>query len=492
MKSFKALPIKYKLIVLLFLISFGTLSISSALFIYNDLKFFKSSLVKNLAVLAGTIGANSRAAVYFEDQETASKILSSLNEESQVQHAALYDSKGNVFATFEAGQAEEVEAQSLELLSFTFKDDMVELKRPILLKNQTIGEIHLTASLTEFSTFIDKYLILVALIIIGTLCASLLISMKLQGIISKPILNLANKTQEISDKGDFSIRVQNQYEDELGVLYSGFNNMISNIEKRDLDLVTTNTALKNEVNQRRQAEMNLKIYSNELRRSNQELHDFAHIASHDLQEPLRKIITFSDRLSSTIPDLGTQAADYITRMQNAALRMQNFIKDLLKYSSIEAKAKEFSRVDLNTVVHSILEDLEIKIQSLKAKVVFKNLPEIEANPFYIRQLLLNLIGNSLKFHREDEPPEIHISCNNLEGLYWEIVVSDNGVGFDEKYLDRIFRPFERLHSGSEYEGTGIGLAICKKIAAYHDGTIRASSNPNKGTTFYITIPQKPS
>ncbi len=489
MKSFKSLPIKYKLIALLFLISFGTLAVSSALFIYHDLKFFKSSLIKNLAVLAGTIGANSRAAVYFEDQEAANKILSSLNEEPQIQHATLFDSKGNIFAKFESGQPGDTQVETMQLLSYTFKDDMVELKRPILLKDKTIGEIHLSANLKEFSSFIDKYLILVAMIVIGTLCASLIISMKLQGIISKPILNLAKKTKEISEKGDFSIRVKNLYEDELGVLYSGFNNMISNIQKRDLDLVTTNSALKNEVNQRRQAEMNLKIYSNELRRSNQELHDFAHIASHDLQEPLRKIISFGDRLASTIPDLGSQAKDYIERMQNAALRMQDFIKDLLKYSSIESTSKVFSQVNLNDTISSITEDLEIKIQSLNAKINYRGLPEIQANPFYIRQLFLNLISNSLKFKKPDTPPEISIDCQK-DDSYWRITVQDNGIGFDEKYIEKIFQPFERLYGANEYEGTGIGLAICKKIVAYHDGTIQASSTPGKGTQFIITLPIK--
>ena len=231
----------------------------------------------------------------------------------------------------------------------------------------------------------------------------------------------------------------------------------------------------------------------ELSRSNEELQQFAFIASHDLQEPLRKITAFGDRLKATCENaLTDKGYDYLQRMQNAAERMQVLIEDLLTLSRITTRAKPFVEVNLTQVTQEVLSDLEIRIAQTKARIEVGELPTIKADPLQMRQLLQNMIGNALKFHRKQEPPLVKIysetfTNEQLGSDYCQIIVKDNGIGFDEKYLDRIFNVFQRLHGRTEYEGTGMGLAICRKIVERHQGTITAKSEPGKGASFIITL-----
>jgi light-regulated signal transduction histidine kinase (bacteriophytochrome) len=237
----------------------------------------------------------------------------------------------------------------------------------------------------------------------------------------------------------------------------------------------------------------------ELQRSNQELEQFAYIASHDLQEPLRKIEAFGDRLHSRYSNaLGEQGTDYIQRMQNAAGRMRGLIQDLLAFSRVSSQSRSFIATDLNTVVQAVLSDLEVQIQELKAEIKVADLPTIEADATQMRQLCQNLIGNALKFHRPDiapvvniawEPTSITLSADQslaVPGI--RLAIADNGIGFDTQYLDRIFKVFQRLHGRTEYKGTGIGLAVCAKIVEGHGGQITAQSIPNQGATFFVTLP----
>ncbi len=243
-----------------------------------------------------------------------------------------------------------------------------------------------------------------------------------------------------------------------------------------------------DITDRKAAEEKLKAYSVELERSNKDLQDFAAIASHDLQEPLRKIITFGDRLQAMVPDLPQKGDDCLQRMQKAAERMQRLIDDLLVYSRVTTKAQPFKSVDLKDLVHQVLEDLEVGIKKSKGTIHVNGLPTLRADVFQMRQLFQNLISNSLKYHREGTPPVINVDCFQRENGGWKITLEDNGIGFDEKYTKKIFKPFERLHGKNEYEGTGMGLAICKKIVSRHGGTISVRSKPLSGTTFTIYFP----
>ncbi|MBF0464806.1 MAG: PAS domain S-box protein [Nitrospirae bacterium] len=230
-------------------------------------------------------------------------------------------------------------------------------------------------------------------------------------------------------------------------------------------------------------------YAAELQRSNQDLQDFANVASHDLQEPLRKIVAFGERLREVSADtLTTDALDYLNRMDSAAERMQQLIDDLLNFSRITTRAKPFTRTEISKIVEDIKTDLEVRLMKSKGKIEAASLCVVDADRFQLQQLLTNLIANGLKFHRDGVPPVVRVSSvSSADGLC-RIRVEDNGVGFDMKYVDKIFKPFQRLHSKSQYEGTGMGLAICEKIVQRHGGTISVDSALGKGTVFTITLP----
>lgn len=235
-----------------------------------------------------------------------------------------------------------------------------------------------------------------------------------------------------------------------------------------------------------------------LESSNRELRDFAYAASHDLQEPLRKITTFGDRLRERSADvLDETARDYLARMQNAAVRMQKLIESLLLYSRVTTKAEPFATVDLGQVVREVLSDLEVRVEATGATVAADGLPLVHADPLQMRQLFQNLLGNALKFRRPDVAPLIRVQAEAVEvapdadspaTAWYELSVADNGIGFDPKYAEKIFGVFQRLHGRDQYEGTGVGLAICRKIVERHGGAITAAATPGEGATFVFRLP----
>ncbi len=278
------------------------------------------------------------------------------------------------------------------------------------------------------------------------------------------------------------------YAIENGSLYKFVRDQNTNLEqtvkKRTRTLENKTRKLKKEIEERTKIE-------EELKRSNQDLQDFASIASHDLQEPLRKVIMFGDRLNAQFSaKMNEKALGYLERMSNAAARMQILIDELLLYSRVSSKAKPFTATNLEKIVHEVLSDLESRLNRSSAKIVIENLPTVEADGIQMRQLFQNLISNALKFHKKDIPPEVLIQGHVNGSGSCEIIVRDNGIGFDEQYAQRIFKPFERLHGRSEYEGTGMGLAICRKIVKRHGGSIGVKSRPNEGCEFSITLPLK--
>jgi len=245
----------------------------------------------------------------------------------------------------------------------------------------------------------------------------------------------------------------------------------------------------------RSSEEKLRQFTTQLERSNRELQDFAYVASHDLQEPLRKIVVFGERLKEKNSEaMGPEALDYLDRMQKAAARMQILINDLLTFSRVTTKAHPFAPVNLAEIASEVVNDLEGRIELVKGRVELGALPVIDAESLQMRQLLQNLIGNALKFRRPEEPPVVKVEAQIIPDpvtpakKLCQLTVSDNCIGFDEKYLDRIFNVFQRLHTRNEYEGTGMGLAIVRKIALYHGGDITAKSKPGQGATFILTLP----
>jgi two-component system, LuxR family, sensor kinase FixL len=252
--------------------------------------------------------------------------------------------------------------------------------------------------------------------------------------------------------------------------------------------ITQYVSIRFEITEKKRQEEQLRVYAEKLEVSNRELQDFASVAAHDLQEPLRKIQAFGDRLLTRSGEaLGPESRDYLDRMLTSARRMRRLIEDLLTYSRVVTKAQPFTRVDLGAVARDVLSDLELRIEQLGGKVEVGELCSLEADASQMHQLLLNLIGNGLKFHREGVAPVVKVGTE-VSGGSCRLTVSDNGIGFDEKYLDRIFTIFQRLHGRQEYEGTGVGLAVCRRIAERHGGFITARSKPGEGAEFEVRLP----
>jgi PAS domain S-box-containing protein len=274
--------------------------------------------------------------------------------------------------------------------------------------------------------------------------------------------------------------------------------------------VTGFSKVTRDLTERKEAEEALKQNSLELEKKNreldamnQELASFAYVSSHDLQEPLRKIQTFATRIVETEEQaLSAKAKDYFGRMQNAALRMQKLIEDLLTYSRTNTSEKKFEEVNLNGLVNEVKADLKEIIDSKHARISVATLPTLPVIKFQFAQLITNIFTNALKFAKADVAPDIKVNYRKVNGdtlheenvnpkkQYHHLSITDNGIGFEPEHKHKIFEVFQRLHGRSEYSGTGIGLAICKKIVDNHAGIISADSEPEKGATFNIYIPVK--
>ena len=248
--------------------------------------------------------------------------------------------------------------------------------------------------------------------------------------------------------------------------------------------------------------VHLEEKNRELERSNSDLERFAYVASHDLQEPLRKIRMFTGLIKDKISPDDDQVQTYVDKVIKSSDRMSDLIKDVLNYSRTSNTEQSFESTDLNSVIHHVLSDFDLVIDEKKAKITLDNLPKIEAIELQMYQLFHNLIGNSLKFSSAHTAPEIHISAATLtseelmekdlngKGTYYHIILKDNGIGFDQKFAEKIFVIFQRLNERQKFEGTGIGLALCRKIVTIHNGTIYAESTQGEGTEFHIIIPAK--
>ncbi len=285
----------------------------------------------------------------------------------------------------------------------------------------------------------------------------------------------------------YAIRIRRETE---AALKKAHDELEVKVDERTHELACSNDILRHEIKRRQNAEDSLHDAVDKLKESNQELEQFAFVASHDLQEPLRKISAFGDLLDK-VQGLDTEGRDYVQRMRSAALRMSDLIKSLLELSRVTSQAKPFEPIDLKSVIQNVLSDLDMLIAESKASVkILGDWPVLKADPIQIRQLFSNLISNAIKFHKKDAAPKVVITCRIADqerSKSVSIDFTDEGVGFDMRFKDEIFHPFRRLHRREEYDGSGMGLAICYKIAARHGAKISVKSEPDKGSTFTVTF-----
>ncbi|HKJ76943.1 MAG TPA: ATP-binding protein [Gammaproteobacteria bacterium] len=325
----------------------------------------------------------------------------------------------------------------------------------------------------------------------GLLVLMALSAMLLGYRLARPIRSLREMTRRVG-RGDLAATAAGPGRDELGQLARDFNDMVRGLR----EVTASRDQLSEEVENRkkveaqlRQRETELEALVQELARSNQGLEEFAYMASHDLREPLIAITSFGDLLREECGDeLSSEGREYLQRIRRAAGRLRDLVDDLLTYSRINAGERCFAPLDLCQLANEVTEELRPALEAVAGRVACGNIPAIEADEPRMRQLFLNLIGNAIKYRRPGVPLRVTVEAWPVNGDAVELVVRDNGIGFEQVYADQILEAFERLHTRHHYQGTGIGLAICRRVVEQHGGTLRAEGVPGEGASFYITLP----
>jgi signal transduction histidine kinase len=496
------LPIQQKLMRTILLTCGLVLLLVCIAFYTYEFFTFRDSIRQQTRSIARVVAANSTAALAFDSPNDAFEILSAFKAEPHVVAAGLYDANGNLFAKYPDSLSASVFPPKPTENGYYFTSDYLNTFQPVMQKKDFLGVLYIKSDLKALNERLLLYSGITILFILLSFLLAYVLSKILQTSISNPILKLSKTASIISNEHDYTVRAIKQGDDEIGLLTDAFNHMLSQIETQNNEITSFNHQLEEKVRQRtmqlENANTELAVVNEKLLKSNKDLEQFAYIASHDLQEPLRKILTFSGLVEKALPvDDGTH--DYVHRIKQSAQRMTALIQSVLNYSRISRAEEETEMVSIEEVVRSILIDLELSLEEKKGVVNIGKLPVIEGNKLQLAQLFFNLLSNSLKF--SDKPPVITITSETVTGntiayyptaikdeKYARISFSDNGIGFEQEYAAKVFSIFQRLHNKTQYPGTGIGLALCKKVVENHQGFIEVRSKEGEGTTFIIYLP----
>ncbi len=474
-----------------------SLLLACGLFVAHEMRTFRQSLTSRATVLADVLALNSAVPLDFDDAARAREILEGVAAAPNIIAAGLYTERGVLFAGYARAGAHFEMPAAPEPDAPRFTSRHLLLFRPVIRDGQRIGTIGVVAGLDELHTRLVSYFVISGSVLAISLGFAIALGYFLQKTISKPVASLAAAARQISEQKDYTVRASVGTADEFGQLADAFNQMLAGIHERDDTLVAANRELETQIDARAQAESDLKALNGELehrvedrtrdlQRSNLELEQFAYVASHDLQEPLRMIVSYLQLLERRYAaSLDAEGIQFMKFAVDGGQRMQTLIQDLLAFSRVHTHRKPFESVDLNTTMRSVLADLKVVIAETGATITQDTLPTVRGDPTQLAQLFQNLVSNGIKFRSKDAP-RIHVSAER-GGHEWRFGVQDNGIGIDPQYFGRIFAIFRRLHSRDEYPGTGIGLAVCKRIVERHNGRIWVESEAGKGAKFYFTI-----
>ncbi len=458
---------------------------------------FMSAQQRNADSIAEGLAVTCELPLAVGDSEELKRLAERFVSEGSIVFVAVFNSHGELISHYcKSENMWEIYKKSGSSDEYTIGESPVFIvsgEEPGDAKKENIGRVVVGISNQATKSALASQLVGIILVFLGVILVGSLVIFVSVGLWMKRLDKVLEACEAVS-VGRFDQEFPESGEDEVGRLVDAFANMQKAIRQRDQELRSFNDKLQNQVIERTRELEKAKdraIKTAEmLEGKNKEFQEFAYIASHDLQEPLRKITAFGQRLESKFGDtLEGRGRDYLDRMQNAAGRMQGLITGLLSYSRVATKAKPFEKVSLPDILKGVLQDLEILINETRADIQSDDLGDIEADALQIRQIFQNLISNAVKFRKEGVTPEIRIrSRRDEEKNILHIMVVDNGIGFEQKFADKIFTIFQRLHGRNEYEGSGIGLSICRRIVERHGGSIEALSEPGKGTTFAMKLP----
>jgi signal transduction histidine kinase len=487
---FGRLPIRRKLVLITMLASVGALLVAGVSLLVLDWFRFRSEMVTDLETLTEIGGQGSNAALTFGDPGAATENLTAFQAKSSVVAAAIYGQDGALFAQWVRPGAHAEIPPRAAAPGHAFRGGSLVLFKPIRLHDEAVGTVYVESRLGEMYARLRWRALTVAGVCLAAALAALGLSSGLQGLISRPVLDLAQVAHQVSEHNDYSLRARKRNTDELGRLVDAFNGMLAQIEQRDSELL----AAKEELEQRvRERTHELQSRNEELDQSNRELDDFAYIASHDLKEPLRGIHNYSNFLLEDYADkLDEEGRAKLETLVRLTRRMEVLIDSLLQFSRLGRVDLAIDDVDLNDTVAQVLESLDIQLREEQVEIVVpRPLPTVRCDRVRVRELYHNLIVNAIKYN---DKPEKRVEIGWLDpvdpgaGQPPVLYVRDNGIGIQEKHFESIFRIFKRLHAREKFGGgTGAGLTIVKKIVERHNGRIRVESTFGEGTTFYFTL-----
>lgn len=470
--------IKQKLISIILLLTLFGLTIVFVGMTINNRAMFERRLANDIKVLADIIGDNTNAALAFNDAATANEILSALRAKPRIKHAIVYNVQGQRFAAYERGRSKQdmLPIQATGELGI-FHNGYFSIIRDIRLNERKIGSILLTTDLDEWHESLRNYAIVFVLLAMLTIGMTLILAIFLQRVVTEPISHLAETAHRVSTDKDYATRAVKTTHDEVGTLIDGFNAMLTEIQRRDAELLEAQALLERRVAER----------TAQLEAANKELESFSYSVSHDLRTPLRGIDGFGQILledySSKLDD---QGKEYLQRLRAASQRMAQIIDDLLKLARVSRSELNLEEVDLGALAQDVAEKIRAQYPERNVHLDIATGLIARVDVRLLRIALENLLGNAWKFTGRQDQARIEFGATEQNGKP-TFFVRDNGAGFDMTYVNKLFGAFQRLHDIKEFPGTGIGLATVQRVVQKHGGRIWAEAAVNGGATFYFTL-----
>lgn len=485
MSAIRDYSITAKLTCMNLLVSAAALLSACAVFAAFDLMTFRSELVRRLSIQAQIVGSNGASALLFDDPRSAGNTLAALKADPHIVAAAIYTPGGKPFARYwrdRAGLTQPLPPiLSGQIEVHQFEDRQVTLVRSIVFQGKPVGFVCIRSDLEEMNSRLKRYAGIVAIVLVASLLAALLVSKLFRRVIADRIVHLAETARIVYREKNYSVRAAaTGSRDELAVLIEAFNEMLSQIQERDVALQSAQERLERRVEER----------TAQLAAANKELEAFSYSVSHDLRAPLRQIDGFAQILADQYgPQLEPAAQDYLQWIRNGAKNMGELVDDLLKMGWIGRQELVFKPTDLNLLVQGVLRDLQAECEGRQIDWQIGTLPTLECDPTLMKVVFANLLSNAVKYTRRRECAVIQIGQKTGEGVP-VIFVRDNGAGFEQQYAHKLFGVFQRLHRSDEFEGTGVGLATVQRIIQKHGGRIWGEAELEKGATFFLTLPKR--
>lgn len=470
------------------LISLVSLFVASAAFISYDRYAYKEKMVHELTILSRIIASRSSAAVAYTDSYQVRQNLDTLGANNTIFSACVTNELGELVAMWSRDVAQPIEQSGEPIAGVTclarqnfisrFSSDYLDILQPILWEEtQRIGELHIRVELTDLDKRFKVFSVVLFMIVLLATLVAILLSSKIQRFISEPLLGLTRIADQITSQKDYSVRAETDRHDELGQLVHAFNAMLETIQQQNKALVEINENLESEVDAR----------TAELKLTNKELEAFTYSVSHDLRSPLRSVDGFSAALlEDCASQLDQQGLDYLTRMRAASQRMGKLIDSLLYLSRVSRQDMVSKAVDLADIAREIADGLRIVHPNRDVELLAPDCLMAHGDKDLLYIVIDNLLRNAWKYTGKKTHAVIELGSEERQGetVYF---VRDNGAGFDMKYADKLFGPFQRLHRSDEFEGLGIGLATVARIVHRHGGEIWAEGEVDAGAVFYFTL-----